>query len=149
VIGPPMILQLDNGREFLQAAMTRRQRDKYTGKLIALTKLDLTNKIMANIRELWPECRMVRGSPRHSLSNGGFERVNRTVEEKLGAWMRETKNKNWSIGCRIIMWRFNTQVHGTIKQLPYECMFGQIPCVGISSLPLDPLIIDTLSTEAQ
>jgi hypothetical protein len=37
VIGPPMILQSDNGREFLQAAMTRRQKDEYTGKLIALT----------------------------------------------------------------------------------------------------------------
>ena len=148
IIGPPMILQSDNGREFLQAAMTRRQRDEYSGKLIALTKLDLT-KIIVNIRELWPDCRMVRGSPRHSPSNGGVERVNRTVEEKLGAWMRETRNTNWSVGCRIIMWRYNTQLHGTIKQLPYECMFGQVPRVGISSLPLDPSVLDTLSTEAQ
>jgi hypothetical protein len=105
--------------------MTRRQKDEYTGKLIALTKYDLT-KVIANVRELWPECHMVRGSPRHSLSNGGVERVNRTVEEKLGAWMRETKHKNWSVGCRIIMWRYNTQGHGTIKQFPYECMFGLV-----------------------
>jgi hypothetical protein len=47
------------------------------------------------------------------------------------------------------MWHYNTQVHGIIKQLPYECMFGQFLSVGISSLPLDALIIDTLSTEAQ
>ena len=66
--------------------MTRRQRDEYSGKLIALMKLDLT-KIIANIRELWPECRMIRGSPRHSPSNGGIECVNHMVEEKLGAWM--------------------------------------------------------------
>ena len=72
VIGPPMILQSDNGKEFLQAAMTRRQNDEYSGKLIALTQDDLT-KIIAKVRKLWPECRMVRGSPRHSPSNGGIE----------------------------------------------------------------------------
>jgi hypothetical protein len=104
VIGPPMILQSDNGKEFLQAAMTRRQNDEYSGKLIALTQDDLT-KIIAKVRKLWPERRMVRGSPRHSPSNGGVERVNRTVEDKLGSWMRETRNTNWSVGCRLIMWR--------------------------------------------
>jgi hypothetical protein len=100
VIGLSMILQSDNGKEFLQAAMTRRQNDKYSGKLIALTQDDLT-KIITKVRELWPECRMVRGSPRHSQTNGGVEQVNRTVEEKLGSWMRETRNTNWSVGC---MW---------------------------------------------
>ncbi len=72
VIGPPMILQSNNVKEFLQAAMTRRQNDEYSCKLIALTQDDLT-KIIAKVRELWPECRMVRGSPRHSPSNGGIE----------------------------------------------------------------------------
>ena len=128
--------------------MTRRQNNKYSGKLIGLTKDDLT-QIIAKVRELWPECRMVRGSPRHSPSNGGVERVNRTVEDKLGSWMRETRNTNWSVGCRLIMWRYNTQVHRTIKSIPYECMFGQAPRVGISSLPLDEGLINLLSTEAQ
>ena len=73
VIGPPMILQSDNGKEFLQKAMTRRQNDEYSSsKLIALTQDDLT-KIIAKVRELWPECRMVRGWPRHLPSNGGVE----------------------------------------------------------------------------
>jgi hypothetical protein len=148
MIGPPMILQSNNGKEFLQAAMTRRQNNEYTGKLIALTKEDLT-KIIAKVRELWPECRMVQGLPRHSPSNGGVERVNRTVEEKFGAWMRETKNTQWSVGCRLIMRRYNTQVHRTIKNIPYKCMFGQVPCVGISSLPLDEGLISMLSTGAQ
>jgi len=52
---------------------------------------------------------MVRGSPRHSPSNGGVERLNRTMEEKLGAWIAKTSNTNWSIGCRLMMWRYNTQ----------------------------------------
>jgi hypothetical protein len=117
MIGPPMILQSDNGKEFLQAAMTWRQNDEYMSKLIALT-IDDPTKIIAKVRELWPECRMVRGSPRHSPSNGGVERVNRTVKEKLSAWMREIKNTNWSVGFHLIMWRYNTQVHWTIKQIP-------------------------------
>ena len=145
MIGPPMILQSDNGKEFLQAAMTRRQNDENSGKLIALTQDDLT-KIIAKVRGLWPECHMVRGLTRHSPSNGGVERVNRTVQEKLGSWMRETRNTNWSVGC---MWRYNTQVHWTIKSIPYECMFGQAPRVGISSLPLDEGLINLLSTKAQ
>jgi len=68
-----MILQSDNGKEFLQKAMTLRQNDEYSSsKLIALTQDDLT-KIIAKVRELWPECRMVRGLPRHLPSNGGVE----------------------------------------------------------------------------
>ena len=148
MIGPPMILQSDNGKEFLQAAMTRRQNNENSGKLIALTQDDLT-KIIAKVRELWPECCMVRGSPRHLPSNGGVERVNRTVEEKLGSWMRETRNTKWSVGCRLIMWCYITQVHRTIKSIPYQCMFGQAPRVGISSLPLDEGLINLMSTEAQ
>jgi hypothetical protein len=149
VIGPPMILQSNNGKEFLQAAMTaRRQNNENSGKLIALTQDDLT-KIIAKVRELWPECCMVRGLPRHSPSNGGVERVNRPVEDKLGSWMRENRNTNWSVGCHLIMWRYNTQVHRTMKSIPYECMFGQAPCVGISSLPLDEGLINLFSTKAQ
>jgi hypothetical protein len=53
--------------------MTLRQNDEYSSsKLIALTQDDLT-KIIAKVRELWPECRMVRGLPRHLPSNGGVE----------------------------------------------------------------------------
>ena len=41
---------------------------------------------------------MVRGSPRHSQSNGGIERANRTVQYKLGAWMTENNTVRWSVG---------------------------------------------------
>ncbi len=34
VIGPPMILQSDNGNEFNTAAMTRKQVDEFCGKLV-------------------------------------------------------------------------------------------------------------------
>ena len=87
-----MILQSDNGREFSGAAMNSRQ--------LRLSDQDIDD-IISEIKKLWPECRMVRGSPRHSQSNGGVERLNRTVEGKLGAWMKENNCKNWSVGCRL------------------------------------------------
>jgi hypothetical protein len=74
VVGPPMILQSDNGNEFNTAAMTmtRKQVDEFCGKLVQLTDLELS-EIITEVRQLWPECRMVRGSPHHSSSNGGVE----------------------------------------------------------------------------
>ena len=138
IIGPPMILQSDNGREFSGAAMTSRQ--------LRLSDQDIDD-IISEIKKLWPECRMVRGSPRHSQSNGGVERLNRTVEGKLGAWMKENNCTNWSVGCRIVMWRVNTQQHRTIGDIPYRLMFGQLPRVGISQLPLAQELIDRLATE--
>jgi len=92
---------------------------------------------------------MVRGSPRHSESNGGVERVNRTVQAKLGTWMRDSGSTHWSVGCRLIMWRYNTQQHRTLGDIPYRLMFGQLPRVGISALHLDQTLINTLATEAE
>jgi hypothetical protein len=92
---------------------------------------------------------MVRGSPRPSPSNGGVERVNRTIEEKLGAWMAETKNTNWSIGCPLMIRRYNTQVYRTVGNIPYWLVFGQMPRVGISSLHLSAAVLDLLATESQ
>lgn len=90
----------------------------------------------------------MRGSPRHSESNGGVERVNQTVQKKLGSWMKDNKTKRWSIGCKIIQWRYNTQVHRSLgNQTPYWCTYGQQPRVGISNLPLDPVLLDSLATE--
>ena len=102
------------------------------------------------IKVLWPECRMVRGSPRHSQSNGGIERANRTVEAKLGAWMKDNSSKRWSVGAKIIQWRFNTQINKSIgNKTAYQLTFGQRPRVGISSLPIDLSLLDKLATEVE
>ncbi len=57
---------------------------EHRGLCVGLNAEEL-NEVINEIKLLWPECRIVRGSPRHSLSNGGVERLNRTMEEKLGA----------------------------------------------------------------
>ena len=114
----------------------------------SLTNEEL-EEVITEIQQLWPECHMVRGSPWHSESNGGVERVNQTVQAKLGTWMRDTQSRRWTVGCRIIMWRYNTQIHCTLGNVPYRLMFGQLSHVGISLLILDPDLINALCTEAQ
>jgi hypothetical protein len=104
VVGPPMILQSDNGNEFNTVAMTRKQVNEFCGKLVQLTVLELS-EIITEVRQLWPKCWMVRGSPHHCPSNGGVERVNLTMQEKLDAWMNDCKSRKLTIGCRLMMWR--------------------------------------------
>ena len=96
-----MILQLENGKEFSGAAMTI---GEHRGRCEGLNTVKL-DKMINEIKLVWPECHMVRGLLCHSLSNGGVKRVSRTIEENLGAWMAETRNTNWSIGCCLMMWR--------------------------------------------
>ena len=107
------------------------------------------SEVVLEIRNLWPECRMVHGSPHHSESNGGIVRVNRTFQEKLHAWMVKHQSKRWSVGCHLVQWQINTQFHHTVQNVPYVLMFGQKPRVGISDLPLDKTVIDKLHTEAE
>ena len=58
--------------------------------------------VILEIKNLWPEVKLVRGSARHSESNGGVERENQTVEKKLGAWMKDNNSKGWSVACKVI-----------------------------------------------
>jgi len=58
--GAPKILQSDNGREFV-------------------------NSIINEIKELWPECIIVHGRPRHPQSQGSIERSNQDIENMLRA----------------------------------------------------------------
>ena len=69
------------------------------------------------------------------------------MQKKLGVWMKSYNTKRWSIGCKLVQWRINTQFHQTIKDTPYHLMFGQHPHVGISNLPISQEILSSLATE--
>ena len=76
--------------------------------------------VISHLRMFWPACHLVRGKPRHSESNGGVERSNRTVEDKLGLWMSENKSQHWSVGLPLVQWEMNTQTHkGIGGNIPY------------------------------
>jgi len=119
-IGPPKFLQTDNGGEFSNAA------HNYAGHAMSLGD-DFIDSVIKELKNLWPDCQMVRGSPRHSESNGGVERVNQTVQKKWGAWMKTNNSKRWGIRCKLVMWRYNTQHHRTINDTPYHLVYGQHP----------------------
>jgi hypothetical protein len=67
--GPPSVLQTDNGGEFSNHA------HNHVGRRMVLDD-DYVDLVIKELKNLWPECVMVRGSPRQSESNGGVERVN-------------------------------------------------------------------------
>ena len=52
--------------------------------------------VITEIRQMWPDLVVVHGKPRHSESQGGIERYNRTVVEKLGNWMKQNKSCAWA-----------------------------------------------------
>jgi hypothetical protein len=139
---PPSILQTNNGGEFSNHAHDHvGHRMVLEDKFIGLAIKELKN--------LWPKCQMVRGSLRHSESNGGIKRVNQMAQKKLDGWMKTNSSQHWLIGCKIVQWRIKTQVHQTIKDTPFHLTYGQHPWVGISNLPMSADILENLRTEAE
>ncbi|KAL4132528.1 hypothetical protein QTP88_009662 [Uroleucon formosanum] len=66
--GAQKILQSDNGREFL-------------------------NSVINELKDIWPECVIVHGRPRHPQSQGSIKRSNQDVEHMLRACMADNKSK--------------------------------------------------------
>lgn len=62
--------------------------------------------------------------------------------------MKDNKSSRWSVGCKIVQWRVNTQIHrGIGNKIPYSLAFGHRPRAGISSLPLEATLLETIATE--
>lgn len=122
--GAPSILQSDNGREF-------------------------ANKLVQNVLELWPNCRLVHGKPRHSQSQGSVERANRDVEAILACWQKDNNCTKWSEGLRFVQWQKNTRHHSGIGRSPYEAFYGQKPQLGVAAYNLPEEAQSNLLTEEQ
>lgn len=103
--------------------------------------------IIKELRQFWPKEALARG--RHYQFNDGVERVIRTVQEKLAAWMSEQQPSHWSIGCYDVQWRMNTKSCDSTKQTPYFRTFGRHPRVNTSPLRVDPKVLDDLHVEAE
>ncbi|XP_065914588.1 uncharacterized protein [Dysidea avara] len=73
---------------------------------------------------------IINGRPRHSQSQGLIEKGNHLVEMQLQAFKCEHKDSNcvsWTDWLPCIQYNLNVQVCRTLKQNPYEVMFGQPP----------------------
>jgi hypothetical protein len=99
--------------------------------------------------QLWPDTKLVHGKARHSESQGSVERLNRTVQEKLGKWMIEAKSRAWSVGAKVVKWQINSSYAYSIRMSPYYATFGQQPTSNLSHLPMSRELMTSLSTEAQ
>ncbi|KAL4136182.1 hypothetical protein QTP88_007746 [Uroleucon formosanum] len=97
--GAPSILQSDNGREFV-------------------------NCVIDELKQLWPECVIIHGRPRHPQSQGSIERANQDVEHMLRAWMQDNVS----------------------QRCPYNTLFGNDPKVGLTSSRLPNNFVQTITT---
>lgn len=122
MFGAPFILQSDNGREF-------------------------SNRIIEELKDLWPGLKLVHGKPRHSQSQGSVERSNQDVRDMLVAWMLDNNTKQWSDGLRFIQSKKNRALHEGIKKSPYEAMFGSKQRIGLADSSLESEVYDSLKTE--
>ena len=110
---------------------------------------EFANKVVNNLLEMWPECRLVHGKPRHSQSQGSVERANRDVEALLACWQKDNQCTKWSKGLRFLQWQKNTRYHSGIGRSPYEAFYGQKPHLGLAASNLPEEVQKELATEEQ
>ena len=120
--GAPVILQSDNGREFV-------------------------NSVISELSTLWPQLQLVTGRSRNPQSQGAVERLNGVIQDKLKIWMRENNSKKWSIGLKFVQWQINISKHETTKHASFKATFGEEPSVGLSSTNLPKPVLDGISYE--
>ncbi|CAF1572284.1 unnamed protein product [Rotaria magnacalcarata] len=78
------------------------------------------------------------------MTNGQIERFNATMDAKIAALSNE-KRTNWDEQLPFVTFNYNTSIHTTTGQIPFELMHGRSPI-----LPFDqqqPLI--TLSQDPE
>ena len=109
LLGPPSILQSDNGREFKN------------------------KEIVDEVLSMWPGLRMVKSKPQYSQSQGSVERANRDIENLSACWQAENNSTNWSKNLNIIQFHKNTKWHSGINREPYMAMFGRKPAFGLDT----------------
>ena len=75
--GAPLILQSDNGREFVA-------------------------QVIKALMQLWPSCVIVHGRARHPQTQGSIERSNQDIEPMINNWMRDNGTTKWSLGIHFV-----------------------------------------------
>lgn len=120
--GAPVILQSDNGSEFV-------------------------NSVIAELHEMWPSVKIVHGKSRHSQSQGSVERANRDVESILATWMAENNTPDWPSGLKFVQFQKNRALHSGIGRSPYEAIFGSQAACGLTSISIPTETVDGIHSE--
>ncbi len=89
----PLILQSDNGREFV-------------------------NQVIQELMLMWPTLKLVNGSPRHPQSQGSVERSNQDIENMITSWCSDNKTPKWSRALMFVQYSNNVSHHSGIGMSP-------------------------------
>jgi hypothetical protein len=65
-------------------------------------------------------------TPYHPMTNGQIERYNATMDAKIAALSNE-KRTNWDEQLPFVTFNYNTCIHTTTGQIPFEMMYGRSP----------------------
>lgn len=106
ILGPPKVLQSDNGREF---------RNRFLEQLCG------------NMGVI-----MRHGKPRHSQCNGGVERANQDIENMLSTWKIDNPSLPWTTGLYFVQMFKNKSLCAPIKMSPFEATFGREMEIGFN-----------------
>jgi hypothetical protein len=98
--GAPMVIQSDNGSEFIA-------------------------EIISRLMEIWPDAKIVHGQPRHPQSQGFVEHANQDSERMLYTWLHDNNTNNWLLGLNFVQLAKNTRHHSGIDDAPFTVMYGQ------------------------
>ena len=115
-MGPPMILQTDNGVEFVNAL---------------ITQVAVQHQILIR-----------RGQSGRPRSQGLIERANGHVRNLIAKWCNRFCENRWSRSLPSIALACNTSVHSSTRRTPFEMVFGRAPSwQRLARLdPLDPTL---------
>jgi hypothetical protein len=141
--GAPKILHVDNGREFISLAYD----EKYQGPRQVEFSEEESEKIVTEFQKLLPGTKMVHGKARHSQSQGFIENRNKVAINFLTKWCLQNNTAFYWMGIPSMRFHINGRINRGNKMSPFEYLYGVKPTAGISSLPLDRKLINSLVTE--
>lgn len=65
-------------------------------------------------------------TPYHPETNGQIERFNSTMDAKIGT-LSNAQKTNWDDQLAFVIFNYNTSIHSSTKQIPFEMMYGRKP----------------------
>ena len=81
-------------------------------------------------------------TPYHPMTNGQIERYNATMDAKIASLSNDNRT-NWDIQLPFVTFNYNTNIHTTTGQIPFEMMYGRTPVLPFDQQqPVATLILD-------